>query len=107
MKACTQGILIGQGGGGVNGEAEKMDSWEEFRLRESAIDTISSILGFNLRDIIEEEAKIKPDAVKLKNLETDRDQLLEERMRIYRGDYEVMRRCIESYSPILRERYLK
>lgn len=84
-----------------------MDSWEEFRLRESAIDTVSSMLGFNLRDILEEEAKKKPNAVKLKSLETDRDQLLEERMRVYRGNYEVMRKCVESYSPILRERYSK
>lgn len=88
-------------------EAEKMDSWEEFRLRELAIDTIFSMLGFNLRDIMEEEAKIKPDAKKLKSLEKDRDRLFEEKTRIYRGNYGVMRECIEKYSPMLRERYAK
>lgn len=91
----------------MSGEAEKMDPWEEFRLRESAVDTISCMLGFNLRDIMEEEAKIKPDAKKLKSLAKDRDRLFEERTLIYRGNYEVMRRCVESYSPALRERYSK
>lgn len=107
IKARIQEILIGQGGVGVSGEAEKKDSWEEFRLRESAIDTVFSMLGFNFRDIMEEEAKIRPDAKKLKNLEADRDRLFEERTQIYRGNYEVMRRCVKNYFPILRERYLK
>lgn len=88
-------------------ETEKMNPWEEIRLRESAIDTISCMLGFNLRDIMEEEAKKKPNAKKLKSLEKDRDRLFAERELIYQGNYEAMKKCVESYSPTLRERYSK
>ena len=79
--------------------------YEDFALSERAIHIISMMLGFNLKDTMTEEARNEPDAAKIKALETEQDQLLNEQKLIYRGNKKIMKGCIEKYSPIIQARF--
>lgn len=81
------------------------EHWDDFTLRESAIDIIAKILGFNYRDLTDEKKKSVPDLEKIKELETERIKLRAERKRIYFGDKELMKYVRDNYNPILRKRY--
>lgn len=86
-------------------EFEFDEHWDDFTLRESAIDTMAIMLGFNMNDIRNEEAKDTPDFAKIKELEEEGDRLYDERNRIYFGDKELMRYVRDYYNPIIRKRY--
>lgn len=90
---------------GRNEEFEFDEYWDDFTLREVAIDAIAKMIGFNYRDLSEEKKKSVPNLEKIKELEEEGDKLYDERNRIYFGDKELMKYVRENYSPILRKRY--
>lgn len=79
--------------------------WEDFKLRESAIDTIAIVIGFNYNDLSEEKEKLTPNLQKIDELIEKRDRLYNERNRICFGDKELMQSIRDEYVPLIRLRY--
>lgn len=79
--------------------------WEDFKLRESAIDTIAIVIGFNYNDLSEEKEKLTPNLQKIDELIEKRDRLYNERNRICFGDKELMQSIRDEYVPLIRQRY--
>ena len=79
--------------------------FEDFGLREDAINTIATILGFTHTDIMNEKKKDNPDPQKIERLEADLDRMWKERDDVY-FDWsdDAKHYVIDSYSPIIRAR---
>jgi cupin superfamily acireductone dioxygenase involved in methionine salvage len=75
-----------------------------FDRHESAINTIATIMGFTVTDLIAERNKENPDRQKIEELEKAYDHMSDERQAIYGGDEYVMQSVEERYAPIIRER---
>ena len=90
----------------AQGKLGKVDM-EDHLLRETARDIMATMIGFNIRDEIEEENKNCPDVEKIKELEKEGKRLSLEQRKIIFGDKELMRYVINNYGPIIRARYAK
>jgi len=90
----------------AQGKLGKVDM-EDYLLRETARDIMATMIGFNIRDEVEEENKNCPDVEKIKELEKEGKRLSLEQRKIIFGDKELMRYVINNYGPIIRARYAK
>ena len=74
-----------------------------FERSENAIAIIAAMLGRNLRQIMSEERKEKPDAARLEQLlRLERKVYLKEQELIYSGNVATQLHVIKDYPPILR-----
>jgi hypothetical protein len=85
---------------------EKKDrlQMEYFAKSESAINTISTMMGFANTDRLMERNKENPDNEKIDELSGAIIVMGHERQEIYGGNADVMRSVEERYGPIIRER---
>jgi hypothetical protein len=77
---------------------------EEFELSEDAINTIATMMGFTIADIMLEKKKENPDEKRVKELEEKLSKISDERQEIYFGNVEMKHSVIERYSEYIRER---
>jgi hypothetical protein len=77
---------------------------EHFAKSESAVNTISTIMGFTVTDLITERHKPNLNKQKIEELEKALDIISDERQAIYGGDENIMQLAEERYVPIIRER---
>jgi pullulanase/glycogen debranching enzyme len=77
---------------------------EEFELSEDAINTVSTMLGFTLTDLLAEEEKENPDKKIIEELKEKLSKIYDERLEIYGGNTEMKYSVIERYSDYIRER---
>jgi hypothetical protein len=77
---------------------------EEFELSEDAINTVSTMMGFTMTDLIAEEKKKNPDQKRIEELEEKLSVIYDERQEVYGGNSEMKRSVIERYSDYIRER---
>jgi hypothetical protein len=78
--------------------------FKRFEFDELAISTISTMMGFTMTDIFNEEKNGNPDKAKIDKLEKALIVMSRERQEIYSGNMEIKRSVIERYCPILRKR---
>jgi hypothetical protein len=73
---------------------------EDLLLSERALHCVNVMLGLNARELTE-ESEDEPGRARIEAL---REKLLAERMEVYRGDRNAQTRCIDAYSPVIRDR---
>jgi hypothetical protein len=79
--------------------------FEDFELSEAAIDTIATMIGTTITDIVAEENRNIPDKQKIKLLRESLFAMSNEQQEIYKGNNEMKHSVIERYSTVIQKRF--
>jgi hypothetical protein len=77
---------------------------KEFELNEDAINTVSTMMGFTITDLIAEEESDNPNEQKIETLKKTLRLIGRERQEVYSGNDKMKHSVIERYMPYIRKR---
>lgn len=75
---------------------------DDQRLAELAESTMALMRGNITRKLVKEYEKDNPDLEVIEQLKSEDSHLHDEAQQIFNGNKDMMRRCIDKYSPVLR-----